>query len=117
MKHNNDGFINCPVSTAQKIIGGKWTILILYHLSKGILRFGELNRLMPSMTQSTLTKELRSLESYHLIKRKVYPEVPPKVEYSLTEIGIKLLPVIEGLAQWGNEYKEYVKYMKKTGGW
>ena len=109
MNDNNIRLVNCPVSTAQKMIGGKWTILILYHLSRGILRFGELSRLMPNVTQSTLTKELRSLESYQIIKRKVYPEVPPKVEYSLTEIGIKLLPVLEELAQWGNEYKQYVE--------
>lgn len=94
------------------MIGGKWTILILHHLSTRILRFGELNRLIPNVTQSTLTKELRSLESYQLIRRKVYPEVPPKVEYSLTEIGIKLLPVLEELAHWGNEYKQYVQINK-----
>lgn len=112
MNDNNIRLENCPVSTAQKMIGGKWTILILYHLSIGILRFGELNRLIPNVTQSTLTKELRSLEGYQLINRKVYPEVPPKVEYSLTEIGIKLLPVLEELAQWGNEYKQYVNNNK-----
>lgn len=112
MNDNKNELENCPVLTTQKIIGGKWTILILYHLSTGILRFGELNRLIPNVTQSTLTKELRSLESYQLINRKVYPQVPPKVEYSLNKIGMKLLPVIEELAQWGNEYNKYVKNNK-----
>ena len=112
MNDNKDDLGNCPVSTAQKMIGGKWTLSILYHLSSGTLRFGELNRLIPNMTQSTLTRELRSLESYQLITRKVYPEVPPKVEYSLTEIGMKFLPVFEEIFQWGNKYKEYIKTSK-----
>lgn len=103
---------NCPISTAQKMIGGKWTLLILYNLSLGTLRFGELNRMTPNVTESTLTKELRSLESYQLINRKVYPEVPPKVEYSLSEIGMKFLPVLGELSQWSDEYKQYIKNKK-----
>ena len=102
----------CPIAAVQKMIGGKWTLLILYNLSSGTVRFGELSRMAPDMTQSTLTKELRSLERYQIIKRKVYPEVPPKVEYSLTEIGMKLLPVLEELSQWGEEYKQYIKNNK-----
>ena len=90
------------------MIGGKWALLILYNLSLGTLRFGELNRMTPDITQSTLTKELRSLEGYQLINRKVYPEVPPKVEYSLTEIGMKFLPVLDELFQWGGKYKKYI---------
>ncbi len=102
-------FEDCPIAIAQKIIGGKWALRILYHLSTGMLRFGELNRQMPEITQATLTKELRSLEGFQLINRKVYPEVPPRVEYSLTEIGIKLLPVLRELELWGDEYKKYIK--------
>ena len=109
MNNNNDEHGNCPVSTAQRMIGGKWALSIIYHLSIGTLRFGELNRRIPNATQSTLTKELRSLEGYQLINRKVYAEVPPKVEYSLTEIGMRFLPVLGGLSQWGEEYKQYVK--------
>lgn len=109
---SNKELRNCPIATAQKIIGGKWTILILYHLSTGTLRFGELNSLMQDITQATLTKELRALESYQIIKRKVYPEVPPKVEYSLTEIGMKFVSVLKELSQWGNEYNQYVKNNK-----
>lgn len=100
---------SCPISTVQKMIAGKWTLLILYNLSLGTLRFGELNRLTPDATQSTLTKELRNLERYQLINRKVYPEVPPKVEYSLTEMGMKFIPVLEQIFQWGNEYKQTIQ--------
>lgn len=103
---------NCPISTIQRMIGGKWSLLILHNLSSGTLRFGELNRLTPDATQATLTKELRNLERYQLIHRKVYPEVPPKVEYSLTEIGQKFLPVLDEIFQWGNEYKQYIKEQK-----
>ncbi|WP_378956158.1 winged helix-turn-helix transcriptional regulator [Pelosinus sp. sgz500959] len=112
MNDDKDHRENCPMSTVQKMIGGKWTLLILYHLSLGTLRFGELNRMTPDVTESTLTKELRNLESYQLINRKVYAEVPPKVEYSLTEIGMKFLPVLEEIFQWGNEYKQYIKTKK-----
>ncbi|MFT8350337.1 winged helix-turn-helix transcriptional regulator [Clostridium saccharoperbutylacetonicum] len=112
MKTNKDELEICPISTAQTIIGGKWTLSILFHLRTGTLRFGELNRLLPDVTQSTLTKELRGLEGYQLIKRKVYAEVPPRVEYSLTEIAMKLLPVLEELSQWSGEYNQYVKNNK-----
>lgn len=74
-----------------------------------MLRFGELNRQMPELTQATLTKELRRLESFHLLNRKVYPEVPPRVEYSLTEMGLKLSPVLKELEIWGDEYKKHIK--------
>ncbi|MFB5677665.1 winged helix-turn-helix transcriptional regulator [Paenibacillus terreus] len=97
---------DCPIALAQKILGGKWALRILYNLSTGILRFGELNRQMPELTQATLTKELRRLESFQLINRKVYPEVPPRVEYSLAEMGLKLLPVLRELEIWGDEYKK-----------
>lgn len=106
---NNINLEDCPIAIAQKIIGGKWVLRILYHLSTEMLRFGELNRRMPEVTQATLTKELRRLEGFQLIKRKVYPEVPPRVEYSLTEIGMKLLPVLNELEIWGDEYKKYIK--------
>ena len=108
MKDNKD----CPVSLIQNVIGGKCTILILYQLSIGTLRFGELNRFIPNMTQSTLTKELRRLESYQLVNRKIYAEVPPKVEYSLTQICMELVPALKELEQWGNKYIQYTKTNK-----
>lgn len=110
MGNTRGGIKNCHISIAQEIIERKWAIMILYHLSTetGILRFGELDRLLPNITQSTLTKELRALEKYELIKRTVYPEVPPKVEYSLTEIGMKFMSVLEQLLQWSIEYNQYI---------
>ncbi|WP_396147690.1 winged helix-turn-helix transcriptional regulator [Anaerospora sp.] len=73
-----------------------------------------MNRQMPELTQATLTKELRRLESFHLINRKVYPEVPPRVEYSLTEMGLKLLPVLKELEIWGDEFKKHSKRQRNT---
>lgn len=99
-------FGRCPVTTAQKVIGGKWALVIFYHLSSGTKRFGELKRLIPGITQAMLTKQLRNLEEYGVIHRLVYRSVPPKVEYSLTEIGQKFIPVLESLEQWGNMYIE-----------
>lgn len=96
---------NCPVAKVQKIIHGKWTMVIVYFLSQGTLRFGELSRKMPAVTQANLTKELRTLEAYGIIHREVYREVPPKVEYSLTGIGQKLFPVLDALAEWAAEYE------------
>ena len=104
----DDFFCKCPVCTVQKMIGGKWSILILYRLSQGTMRFGELNQSLPMITQATLTKQLRSLEDFRLIERTVYPQVPPKVEYSLSEIGERFLPVLDSICQWGEEYKKYI---------
>lgn len=106
MKNNYEGNVeNCPIADVQKIIHGKWAMVIVYFLSQGTLRFGELNRKMPQVTQANLTKELRLLEEYGLIHREVYKEVPPKVEYSLTELGVKFIPVLEALESWALEYK------------
>ena len=91
------------------LIGGKWKPLILWHLSqKGTLRFNELRRLIPHITQKMLTQQLRELEVDQLVERKVYPQVPPKVEYSLTVFGKSLLPVLCTLCEWGEKYyKEF----------
>jgi Predicted transcriptional regulators len=102
----------CPVCTAQKIIGGKWSVLVLYYLSSGTMRFSELQRMMPSLTQATLTKQLRSLEEYGLVLRTVYPQVPPRVEYSLTGIGRQFIPVLNAIYQWGEEYKVFLNARK-----
>ena len=107
---NEDSYdiANCPVSKVQKIFHGKWTMIIIYFLSQGTLRFGELSRKIPQVTQANLTKELRLLEEYEIVHREVYKEVPPKVEYSLTEIGIKFIPVIHVIEEWANEYDKHV---------
>lgn len=97
-------FLKCPYATAQSIISGKWAVLILYYLEEGPLRFNELLRKMPKMTHATLSVQLKSLEEYGLIKRVQFESIPPKVEYSLTEMGEKFHPVIAALETWGNEY-------------
>ena len=92
------------VTTTLAIIGGKWKILILYHLCAGTQRFNELRRLLPDITQRMLTLQLRELEDDGIVHREVYPQVPPKVEYSLTEFGATLIPVIEVMDAWGKQY-------------
>ena len=103
--HHNDTH-PCPVTVALSVIGGKWKVIILWHLQDGVKRFGELQRQVKGISQKMLTQELRDLEESGLVSRKVYPVVPPKVEYSLTETGWSLKPVLEQLSDWGNEYKK-----------
>ena len=91
----------CPVEATLELIGGKWKGVILYHLMERTYRFGELKRTMPGITQHMLTKQLRELESDGIVHRKVYAEVPPKVEYSLTESGESLREVIMMMRDWG----------------
>ncbi len=95
----------CPVEGTLSLIGGKWKGVILYNLfADGTLRFNELRRRLPKVTQRMLTTQLRELESDDLIVRKVYAEVPPRVEYSLSKHGRTLAPVIQALAEWGERY-------------
>ena len=98
--------IGCSVEATLELIGGKWKVLILYHLVEQTQRFNELRRLLPEITQRMLTLQLRELEEDGLIHREVYPVVPPKVEYSLTDFGRTLLPVIGSMHQWGVEYSQ-----------
>lgn len=100
-------FGKCPYATAQKILSGKWTLIILYFLSEKTFRFNELQHRLPDITQTTLTKQLRNLEEYGLVVRTVYPQIPPKVEYSLSEIGIEFISVLDVLKVWGDKYIEY----------
>jgi DNA-binding HxlR family transcriptional regulator len=95
---------NCPVVATLNIIGGKYKALILWHLTNGTLRFGELRRLIPQATQKMLTQQLRELEEDNLLVRTVYPVVPPKVEYRLSDLGYSIAPVLEAIRQWGTEY-------------
>ena len=92
----------CPVEATLSLIDGKWKGVVLFHLLEGTLRFNQLRRKLPSVTQRMLTNQLRELEGDGLIARRVYPEVPPKVEYSLTELGRSLEPVIQALKVWGD---------------
>lgn len=94
----------CPVEATLGVIGGKWKGVILYHLMSETIRFNELRRMMPEITQRMLTKQLRELEADNLVLRKVYPEVPPKVEYSMTDYGKTLTPIIQALQAWGLQH-------------
>ncbi len=101
-----------PIDATLAVIGGKWKPLIIYELSDETLRFSQLlDRLQPRITQRMLTKQLRQLEADSLITRKVYKQVPPKVEYSLTKLGKSLLPILDQLCAWGSEHMgDRIKY-------
>ena len=105
--HTDTQINNCPIANVQKIIHGKRSLIVIYFLSQGTHRFSELHRKIPGVTEANLTKELRLLEEYGLVHREVYPVVPPKVEYSLTEIGLKFVPVLDALEKWAIEYNEH----------
>lgn len=92
---------HCPVELTLDMIGGKWKVLILWHLIDTTRRFSELKKLIPDITQKMLTQQLRELEECGIIDRKVYAVVPPKVEYSLTEYGKSLGPILNLMCQWG----------------
>ena len=94
----------CPVEATLDLIGGKYKALILWHLSEGKLRFSQLRRLVHGATPKMLTQQLRELEANDLVLREVYPVIPPKVEYSLTELGKSLLPILVAMRDWGAEY-------------
>ncbi|MGN0979023.1 MAG: winged helix-turn-helix transcriptional regulator [Candidatus Avoscillospira sp.] len=95
----------CPVETTLMIIGDKWKVLILRDLMNGTMRFGELKKSIGSVSQKVLTAQLRDMEEKGLLTRKVYAEVPPRVEYTLTETGYSLKPVLDAMWAWGNDYK------------
>jgi DNA-binding HxlR family transcriptional regulator len=95
----------CAVTTTVELIGGKWKTVALYHLLGEPKRFSELQRRLPGVTQRMLTLQLRELESDGLVHREVYPQVPPKVEYSLTELGRTLEPIVRAMLNWGETYK------------
>lgn len=95
----------CPVETTLTLIGDKWKVLILRDLLPGTKRFGELKKSIGSVSQKVLTAQLRDMEENGLVNRKVYAEVPPRVEYTLTELGYSLKPVLDALWNWGEDYK------------
>ena len=95
----------CPVETTLMLIGDKWKVLILRDLLPGTKRFGELKKSIGTVSQKVLTAQLRDMEHNGLVNRKVYPEVPPRVEYSLTELGRSLKPILDAMWDWGEEFK------------
>ena len=98
----------CPVATIVELIGNKWKLLIIRNLLASTCRFGELKNGIPGISQKVLTDNLRALESDGLVVRTSYPEIPPRVEYSLSELGNTLRPLFKDMENWGNSYKEYV---------
>ena len=100
-------YLACPIRNVVSRFGDKWSMLVLYqlHVSEtGILRFNEMRRLMTDCSQKMLSQTLKNLEQSHLVHREVYPEVPPRVEYSLTEVGKSLMPTLTALIAWGKEH-------------
>ena len=95
---------NCPIEVTMSFLDGKWKSIVLWYLQGVTLRYSELQKKIPSISQKMLTRELRELERYGFVKRKVYPEVPPKVEYSLTEYGNTLKPILVQLCNWGIQH-------------
>ncbi|MBE5103406.1 winged helix-turn-helix transcriptional regulator [Priestia aryabhattai] len=100
--------VGCPVETTLDVIGGKWKGIILYHLIDGKKRFNEFRRLYPGITQRMLTLQLRELERDGIVHREIYKEIPPKVEYSLTEFGRSLEPIILLMKDWGEKHKNRI---------
>ncbi|RCJ16687.1 HxlR family transcriptional regulator [Nostoc sp. ATCC 43529] len=105
--------LTCEVETTLKVIGGRWKVLIIRELMTGVKRFGQLQRSLPGITQKMLTQQLRELEEDGIIHREVYPEIPPKVEYSLTPLGETLQPILYAMHEWavqnfaGNNHHQY----------
>lgn len=99
----------CPFATTQRVLTGKWALVIIYQLSTGTKRFKELQRLLSGITQTILTRHLRQLEKDKIVQRKVYAEVPPRVEYSLTEMGQKFRVVLDAVENWGLDYIKLLK--------
>lgn len=106
MKDKKNINANCPVAATLQLIGGKYKALLLWHLSGRVLRFSELHHLMPEATPKMLTQQLRELEADGLIERKIYPVVPPKVEYSLTQRGASLFPILQAMYAWGSKFMQ-----------
>lgn len=114
LKHQRyDCDFGCPVEACLAVVGGKWKGVILFHLLGGTKRFNELMRLMPDVTQRMLTRQLRELEADRIVVRKVYAEVPPKVEYSLTEFGRTLEPILKSLQKWGSNYIDQLTKIRR----
>ncbi len=105
--------VSCPVETTLRAIGGRWKVLILHHLLGGTKRFGELSRALKGVSARTLTKQLRELEACGVIHRKVYQQIPPMVEYSLTAVGETLKPVLLAMHDWGEKYEELGQHKTK----
>lgn len=94
---------NCPVKASLDLLGGKWTLLIIFQINNRTIRYGELKRAIPGISEKMLIQELKKLVAHHLVSKKSYAEIPPRVEYKLTKLGLKTLPLIEDLVAFGQE--------------
>ena len=107
---------HCEIEVTLEVLRGKWKALILWNLHQHeVVRYNELRRLIPNVSQKMLTQQLRDLEDHHLISRTVYNTVPPQVEYRLTEAGVALIPIMESMDQWGKKYVTYYSEMESKG--
>lgn len=104
----------CPMEIGLNILGGKWKLKILWQISKGAVRFNELQRRLGKITTKTLTQQLRELEEQKMLTRTVYPDNPPKVEYALTELGQTIQPVLKSLCEWGTAYQTAIQSVDVT---
>lgn len=111
-RKNGRKAVGCPVESTLEAIGGRWKVLVIHHLMEGTQRFGELRRLLKGISARTLTKQLRELEESGILNRRVYPQIPPKVEYSLTPLGAKLRPILLTMHDWGIEFEGRSKVAK-----
>lgn len=109
MMQTSDAYPACPVETTLTLIGNKWKVLILRDLLSGTKRFSELKHSLNGVSQKVLTTQLRAMEADGLVHREVFAEVPPRVEYSLTELGRSLKPILDAMVEWGTAYKENLK--------
>jgi DNA-binding HxlR family transcriptional regulator len=115
MRHKRyDCDFGCPVEACLEVIGGKWKGVILFHLLSGTKRFNELRRLMPAVTQRMLTRQLRELETDQIVARTIYPEIPPKVEYALSDFGKPLEPILRTLQKWGVQYLNEITVIRRA---
>ncbi|WP_125561058.1 MULTISPECIES: winged helix-turn-helix transcriptional regulator [Pseudoalteromonas] len=107
-EENEINLAGCPMTSVMNVIGGKWKVIILFHLRDSTLRFGELKKRIPKITQKMLTQQLRELEADGLVSREVYAEVPPRVEYTSTGLSDELRPILDMLCEWGQRQQHVV---------
>ena len=112
-RKNDKKSVGCPVESTIQAIGGRWKVLVSHHLLEGTQRFGELTRLLKGVSARTLTRQLRELEASGIIDRYVHQQIPPKVEYSLTPLGLKLKPVLFAMHDWGEQFAKNGANQKK----
>jgi DNA-binding HxlR family transcriptional regulator len=115
-RKNDQKTVSCPVETTIAAIGGRWKVLVIHHLLEGKQRFGELTRLLGGVSARTLTRQLRELEQCGIIDRTIHRQIPPKVEYSLAELGRELEPVLRAMHAWGEKLEHHGRQASRRSG-